>query len=258
MLKLGIIQSELHWEQKTRNLEMFTDKIREMHAADVYVLPEMFSTGFSMNSSALAEGMNGPTVQWMRTMSAEKNAVITGSTIICEEDTFYNRLIWMQPDGTCTTYDKRHLFRMGNEQNHYSPGASKVILEYKGWRIMPLVCYDLRFPVWCRQPSGEKPCDLQLFVANWPERRSFPWQALLTARAIENQCFVAGVNRVGADGNGIEHSGNSAVLDFKGQKLSSLMPGKEGSEIITLSLETLNEFRAGFPAGMDADRYTLD
>lgn len=257
LLKITIIQSDLFWEDKSGNLDAFTKKLSLIRNTDLIILPEMFSTGFSMRSKELAENMNGPVVAWMKLHAKEKNAVITGSFICEEEGKCYNRLVWMRPDGTCAAYDKRHLFRMGKEQEHYSCGGERIIVEYKGWRINPLICYDLRFPVWCRQPKDEKPFDLQLYVANWPERRSFAWKSLLTARAIENQCYVAGVNRVGKDGYDIIHSGDSGVYDFSGEKITSIMPGTEADETIILSLGSLQEFREKFPAALDADQYRI-
>lgn len=256
-MKITLVQANLHWEDKTRNLAAFSKPLEQIAETDLIILPEMFTTGFSMRSKDLAETMGGDTIQWMKIKSAEKKAIVTGSFICEENGKYYNRLVWMQPDGTFATYDKRHLFRMGNEEQHYHAGDKRLIVEYKGWRINPLICYDLRFPVWCRQPSGSPLFDLQIFIANWPERRSMPWKSLLTARAIENQCFVAAVNRIGSDGNDVPHSGDSQLLNFKGETLSSLSPNAEGTETLTLSLEELKEFREQFPAYRDADRYEI-
>ncbi|MBA3706782.1 MAG: amidohydrolase, partial [Bacteroidetes bacterium] len=214
-LKITIIQSNLHWENKEKNLEMFSKKIAAItDATDLIVLPEMFTTGFSMNPKKFAEIMSGPTIEWLKQKAREKKCVITGSFIAEENGNYFNRLVWMNSDGTYNTYDKRHLFRMADEHNHYNFGKSKLVVELKGWKICPLVCYDLRFPVWSRNVKSEY--DVLIYVANWPERRNHHWRTLLLARAIENQCYSIGVNRIGADGNSIAHSGDSTVIDPRG------------------------------------------
>ena len=256
-LNIGLIQTSLVWEDRDANMQQLEKKIQSVSGADIIILPEMFTTGFSMNSAMLAEEMDGTTVGWLAALAKEKKAVITGSFICKENEHFYNRLVWMQEDGKYHWYDKRHLFRMGEENKHYSAGKNRLVVEYKGWRINPMVCYDLRFPVWCRQPSGEKPFDLQIYVANWPERRSYPWKSLLVARAIENQCFVAGLNRVGTDGRGITHSGDSMLLNAKGEILSKLKPFEERTEQVSIDKSSLQEFRKQFPVGDDADSYSL-
>jgi len=254
-LSITLIQSNLHWENIEENLAMFSKKIAAISGeTDLVILPEMFTTGFSMQPERFAEPMNGRTVSWMKEEARKKKCVVTGS-IICEENgKHYNRLVWMRPDGTYSFYDKRHLFSMGDENNHYTPGTKKIIEEIKGWRICPLVCYDLRFPVWSR--NTEK-YDVLIYVANWPERRSHPWKTLLLARAIENQCYVAGLNRVGNDGNGIYHSGDSALINFRGEIISSIPAHEDATETISLSYEELEEFRKGFPAFKDADRFEI-
>lgn len=267
-LKISLIQADLHWENIDENLQLFSQKIAAIaEATDLIVLPEMFSTGFSMRPSIFAENMNGKTVKWMATKAAEKNCVITGSFICEENGKYFNRLIWMKPDGTYSTYDKRHLFRMANEDNHYSPGENKIIVELKGWKICPLICYDLRFPVWSRQQlavdnkqkekSPQYQYDVLIYVANWPERRAHPWKTLLMARAIENQCYVVGLNRVGDDGNKIEHSGDSAVINAKGEVISTIRSKQESTETVTLNFEELKTFRKSFPAIMDADDFEI-
>ena len=272
-LKITFIQSDLHWENKSKNLEMFSQKIASIsEVTDLIVLPEMFTTGFSMKPELFAEPMTGPTINWMKEKAKEKNCVITGSFICDDNGTHFNRLVWMNVDGTYETYDKRHLFRMGDEDNHYGHGEKKIIVELKGWKICPLICYDLRFPVWARntriessgknQESGQKKeinlaYDVLIYVASWPERRSHPWKSLLIARAIENQCYTVGVNRIGTDGNDIYHSGDSVVLNFKGERISKTASEKESVETITLNYNELSEFRKIFPVMLDADSFEI-
>ena len=211
-MKITIIQSDLVWEDKVANLARFDTHINNIQeSTDIVVLPEMFSTGFSMNTAALAESMDGKTIQWMSNHAQTLDAVVTGSLIIKENGQFYNRLIWMKPDGTFEQYDKRHLFGMGSgEDKHYTAGTERLIVTYKGWKICPLICYDLRFPVWSRNTVDY---DVLIYTANWPEPRSFHWKTLLVARAIENQSYVIGVNRVGVDALGSLHSGDSCVIN---------------------------------------------
>jgi omega-amidase len=254
-LKITLVQSSLHWENIEKNLAMFSEKISGIAGeTDLIVLPEMFSTGFSMQPERFAEPMAGSAVAWMKEQAKQKGCVITGSFMCREEGKYYNRLVWMQPDGTFSTYDKKHLFSMGDENNHYTAGSKKIIEELKGWKVCPLICYDLRFPVWSRNTEGY---DLLIYVANWPERRAHPWKTLLPARAIENQCYVAGLNRTGKDGNGIEHSGDSAVIDFKGELISKIPADKECTETVSLDRRALEEFRKIFPAWKDADHFEL-
>jgi predicted amidohydrolase len=214
----------------------------------------MFTTGFTMNASEHAESMEGDTLLWMKGIAAEKNSVVCGSIIVVERKKFYNRLLWVQPDGQVHFYDKRHLFRMAGEHKTFSGGNKKLIVEWKGWRICPMVCYDLRFPVWSRNVNDY---DLLLYVANWPQRRKYAWNQLLIARAIENQCYVAGVNRVGLDGQNITYSGDSVVLDPLGQKRSSLKTLATAIETVTLNGKTLSELRKEFPVLMDADQFKI-
>ncbi|MGZ4035172.1 MAG: nitrilase family protein [Bacteroidia bacterium] len=272
-LKVTIIQSNLHWENKEKNLKMFSEKIdRIPEVTNLIVLPEMFATGFSMNPEKFAEPMNGATVSWMKQKAKEKNAVITGSFICEESGKYFNRLVWMNADGTYSVYDKRHLFRMGDEDNHYGAGQKKIIVELKGWKICPLICYDLRFPVWARNTKIESKIksqepeqknewtaayDLLIYVANWPERRAHPWKSLLIARAIENQSYVVGVNRIGNDGNDIYHSGDSVALNGKGEAISSIRPNEDSMETITLNYDELAEFRKIFPVALDADDFEI-
>jgi omega-amidase len=270
-LTITSIQSNLFWEDKTRNLEMFAHKIRSIkEKTELVVLPEMFSTGFSMAPERLAEQMDGPTIAWMKTLAAEKKVILTGSLMIEDEGGFYNRLIWMLPNGVYGYYDKRHLFAFAGENQHYSPGNKRLVASVKGFKILLQVCYDLRFPVWCRQstqppPVGFNPTgstrrveyDLLINVANWPAKRSHAWKTLLTARAIENQCFVVGVNRVGADGNGHYHSGDSMVVDPLGTVLYH-RADDEDLHTITIERQALEDIRNKLPFLDDADNFTIN
>lgn len=257
-LKITIVQTKLHWENIFGNIAMFNDHVGSIkkNSTDLVVLPEMFTSGFTMNAVMKHDEMNGYTMGWMKNLSRKVNAVICGSIIIKEKRKYYNRLIWMNPDGGFKTYDKRHLFRMAKENETYTEGKEKLIVELKGWKICPLVCYDLRFPVWSRNDS-KKRYDVLLYVANWPKQRSYPWKQLLIARAIENQAYVAGVNRIGKDGKGIEYSGDSVVLNSSGEKISKTKPGKTSVETITLSWKKLEEHRKSFPVFMDADDFKI-
>lgn len=256
-LRITLIQSELHWESSEKNLEMFGKKIEGIREeTDIIVLPEMFSTGFTMNARMVAEPMDGPAVQWMRKMAFQKHAVVTGSLVIEEDKKYYNRLVWMRPDGSFNHYDKRHLFRLAGEENTYTAGKHQWIMNWKGWNIYPLICYDLRFPVWSRRKKNFD-YDVLLYVANWPERRAYAWKGLLPARALENQCYVAGLNRVGIDGNEFIHSGDSMVIDFKGDVLSHFKEHTEGIETIEVEMDALKLFRRQFAFGQDADEFEI-
>ena len=238
---------------------MFEEKVNSItEKTEIVVLPEMFSTGFSMRPEMLAETMDGPSVQWMKQIAAKKKVVLAGSLIIQDEDQFYNRLLWVLPNGTLGYYDKRHRFAFAGEDQHYAAGNKRLIAQVKGWRINLQICYDLRFPVWARQQSTEEgpEFDAIIYVANWPERRSHAWKTLLTARAIENQSFVLGVNRVGNDGNNIYHSGNSMVVDPLGEVLYH----KEHDEdifTITLQKNAVDDIRTKFPFWKDADTFLI-
>jgi predicted amidohydrolase len=239
---------------------MFEEQIFSLpEPTDLIVLPEMFTTGFTMEAAAVAEPMNLTTFRWLKQMAAQTGAVVTGSYVVKENGRYLNRLIWMQPDGQFDVYDKRHLFRMAHEDKTYSAGTARLVKEWKGWRICPLICYDLRFPVWSRNKqagSTEFAYDLLLYVANWPAARRNTWNTLLQARAIENLSYVVGVNRVGDDPKGNHYTGDSAVVDFRGDVLFR-ETDKEVVHQQTLSLESLTEFRASFPANLDADDYSL-
>ena len=257
-LSITLIQSQLHWEDKQANLAMFEEKINTIKEhTEIVILPEMFSTGFSMKTEELSETMDGPTVEWMKRTAIAKRIILTGSVIIHEKENYFNRLVWMLPNGTFGYYDKRHLFAYGEEDRHYNPGNKRLIASVKGWKINLQVCYDLRFPVWARQQAQEQPeYDLLIYVANWPERRNHAWKTLLQARAIENQCYVAGLNRVGNDGNNIYHSGDSMVINALGEQLY-YKAHEEDIFTITLQKETLEDTRTRFPFWKDADAFTI-
>lgn len=259
-LTLTIIQTDLVFENKTVNLERLKTKIENIEQrTEIVVLPEMFSTGFSMQPELFAETMEGETVKWMKEIAEANKIILTGSIIIEEDGQYFNRLVWMLPNGQLGYYDKRHLFAYGEEDKHYTGGNKRLIASVKGWKINLLICYDLRFPVWSRQQSGvdETEYDLLIYVANWPEKRSHAWKTLLCARAIENQCYVAGVNRVGKDNKNIYHSGNSLVIDPLGQVLYH-MADEEDVFTITLQKEDLNKARTQFPFWKDADDFTIN
>src|SRR5579859_5665042 len=265
-LTITTIQPDLVWEDKTANLQRLEKQILSIpDNTEIVVLPEMFSTGFSMRPEALAESMEGPTLNWMRGIAARRKIILTGSVIIEEGGQYFNRLIWMLPNGQFGYYDKRHRFAYAGENEHYTAGQKRLVASVKGWRVLLLVCYDLRFPVWSRQTpqDPEAPADspleydLLLFVANWPERRSLAWKTLLQARAIENQAFVVGVNRVGNDGNNIYHTGDSLIIDPLGEILYHGF-GKEEVVTHTLQKERLEEVRQRFPFWRDADHFSIE
>jgi predicted amidohydrolase len=257
VLRLALLQQSLVWQSPEANRRAFGELIARLAGStDLIVLPEMFTTGFTMEPAEWAEAADGPTVLWLREQADASNAAITGSVAVRENDRYVNRLYWVTPGGTTAQYDKRHLFRMGDEHSHYAGGIRTLLVEWRGFRIAPLVCYDLRFPVWSRRrPSFNY--DLMVYVANWPAARRYPWQQLLRARAIENQAFVAGCNRVGSDGQGVAHAGDSVALDFLGKPLAELAD-VPGIITATLDLSALRDFREQFPAHLDADRFTLE
>lgn len=257
-LTISLVQADLRWEDKGANLPMLEQKIRSIETkTELVVLPEMFSTGFSMKPTLFAEKMDGPSVEWMKQLSKEKNIILCGSLIIEEDGKYFNRLLWVLPNGQIGYYNKRHLFAFGDEHNHYTAGDKRLIASVKGWTINLQVCYDLRFPVWARQQSHEGPeYDVLIYVANWPERRNTAWKTLLRARAIENQSYVIGVNRVGNDGNNIYHSGDSAVIGPLGETLYE-KSHEEDVFTITLQKESLNEVRTKFPFWKDADGFMI-
>jgi len=259
ILKITFVQTDLFWENIEQNIEHFNKQILEIsEPTDVIVLPEMFSTAFSMNT-AFAEEMNGKSMQWMAQIAKQKNVAICGSIMTAENDKFYNRFVWMNVDGTFECYDKRHCFRMANENDYFTGGNHKIIINYKGFKICPMVCYDLRFPVWSRNRlvDNNYEYDVLLYVANWPQRREYAWQQLLIARAIENVSFVVGVNRVGSDGHGFDYSGLSVALDMLGQPINTPVSSKKSIQTIALNKLELENFRIQFPALLDADSFNL-
>jgi predicted amidohydrolase len=265
-LRISLIQTTLHWEDKKANLDMLERKIEGIQGKpELIVLPEMFSTGFSMNKESLAETMDGYTVHWLRKTAAKKGAIITGSMMAKDESIaeikFYNRLIWMLPNGEFAFYDKRHLFAYGTEDQHFSAGNKRLIASVNGWRVNLQICYDLRFPVWLRQSQKENPAmapeyDLLIVSANWPLARSLAWKTLLQARAIENQCYVIGVNRTGQDGKGLEYGGESMVLGPSGEPIK-IMDAAEEIFSHTLDREKLEGLRSQLPFWRDADRFFI-
>jgi omega-amidase len=265
-LRISLVQTALHWEDKSANLDMLQKKIEDIPGKpELIVLPEMFSTGFTMNKEPLAETLDGNTVNWLRKTSARKGAIITGSMIAKDdysgENRFYNRLIWMLPSGEFAYYDKRHLFAYGTEDQHYSAGKKRLITSVNGWKINLQICYDLRFPVWLRQSIAKEPLmapeyDLLVVVANWPTARSLAWRTLLQARAIENQCYVIGVNRTGTDGRGLEYGGESMVLGPLGDPIR-ILGAEEDVFSHTLDREKLEEVRFKLPFWRDADSFFI-
>jgi predicted amidohydrolase len=253
-LNIALVQTTLVWHDCKANHAHFEELLEQAQGADLVILPEMFTTGFSMDSETLAEPENGVTSKWLLAQAKRINAVVTGSIIVRAADGSHrNRLLWARPDGELLHYDKRHLFRMAGEHEHYSPGERQVQLELKGWRIRPLICYDLRFPVWSR---GAQDTDLLLYTANWPGARRQHWNRLLPARAIENLCYVAAVNRIGTDGKGFAYTGDSQVLDFQGESLLNIGEA-DGVFHVSLSAESLSAYRQKFPAYLDADTFEI-
>ncbi|KAA2286150.1 amidohydrolase [Arenimonas fontis] len=261
-LRVSLVQGDTRWHDPAGNRERYARLIAPLAGAtDLVLLPETFTSGFSNEALAGAEGMDGPTVAWLREQAARLGAVVAGSVQIREGAGVYNRLLWATPDGGLCHYDKRHLFRMAREHERYAAGRDPLAVELKGWRIRPLVCYDLRFPVFIRnrfdhEAPGRFDYDLLLFVANWPAPRQHAWTTLLRARAIENLAYCAGVNRTGRDGNGIDYLGGSAVNDFLGQPLLEL-DAREQVATVTLSAAALSAHRERFPAHLDADAFEL-
>jgi predicted amidohydrolase len=261
-LTITVIQTDTVWHDPAANRATYQARFDALDGhSDIIVLPETFTSGFSNEAIGQAETMQGETLAWLSAQAKLRNAAITGSVQIRDGENVFNRMLWAMPDGAVLHYDKRHLFRMANEHQRYAPGADKVFIDYKGWRICPLVCYDLRFPVYSRNRFDHTRADgydydLLIYVANWPSPRHFAWQTLLKARAIENQCYVVGVNRVGSDGNGLDYLGGSTVLDFTGQTLIEC--GTEAQYLSTAVSQTeLTAFRQRFPFYLDADQFTL-
>ncbi len=231
-LTLSLVQAPLFWEDKDANLKAFADRIASIEQrTDLVVLPEMFTTGFTMNAKQVAEPLEGPTLKWMQDIARQHQIALTGSFVVEEKGCFYNRLVWVDAEGQYLTYDKRHLFSLAKEHLYYSRGKEKIFPVIKGWKCLPLICYDLRFPVWSRNVEGY---DLLLYVANWPAKRSHAWKSLLVARAIENQCYTVGLNRTGEDANGIYYSGDSKVVDYAGETLREV---NHDARTITVQLD---------------------
>jgi predicted amidohydrolase len=256
-MKVTIVQADLAWHDAGQNLAKFSAVIDNIaQVTDLIVLPEMFTTGFTMEAEANAEPMHGPAMQRMARWAAQTDAAICGSLIIRDGTQYLNRFVFMQPDGHVDFYDKRHLFRLAGEVEHYSAGDRQVVIEWRNWRLCPMVCYDLRFPAWSRNRPHLN-YDLLLYVANWPSRRHHAWQTLLRARAIENLSYVVGVNRSGTDGNDLPYAGGSAVIDYLGHDLTDL-GDSPGVATVPLDKDELHKFREKFPFHVDADFFSID
>jgi predicted amidohydrolase len=254
-LKIALIQADLVWENPKQNRINFTKKIDGIsEAIDLVILPEMFTTGFTMNAAEVAETMEGETILWMKDLALKKDTAIMGSVVITEENKFYNRLIFIESSGKVKCYDKRHTFTLVGEDKIYTAGKEKVIIDYKGWKICTLICYDLRFPVWARNTENY---DVLTYVANWPKPRVSAWDALLKARSIENMCYTIGVNRVGVDGVSSTYSGHSAVYDVLGNVLTSFVPNKEHIEIVTLEKRHIEAYRNKLKFLNDKDSFNI-
>ncbi len=260
-LEILYIQSNLAWENPMQNRENFEKIIQgQAQGCDLIVLPETFTTGFPVDPAPVAETTDGESLQWMQRLAAQTGAVITGSLLLKEGNTYFNTLIWMRPGGTFERYDKRHVFSMGGEHKRIKAGSRPLVVELKGWKIRPMICYDLRFPVWSKNrfENGGFGYDLAIYVANWPAVRILAWDALLVARAIENQAFVLGVNRVGLDGLGNSYNGHSKLVDAKGVRISEAPENREASVRVSLSGKQLQKFRNKFNVGRDWDRFTIE
>lgn len=255
-VRVSIVQTDIVWEDKQENLRLLHEKLKSIHGTtEIVVLPEMFSTGFSMKSDLLAESNSGDTISTLRRWAAQFEVAICGSFIATEYSNYYNRAFFLTPEGEEFYYDKRHLFRMGREAEHFSAGDQRIIIPYRGWNICLLVCYDLRFPVWSRNVNNQY--DLLIYVANWPIPRRLAWDTLLRARAMENQCYVCGVNRIGIDGYRLKYNGGSVIYSALGEEIASLPDDMEGIATASLSLNTLHELREKFPVWKDADEFQL-
>lgn len=262
-LRVGLIQTYLHWENSDKNIQHFEALLSQMETVDLIVLPEMFSTGFTMRPEIFAEDADGKSLAWMKANALKYNTAIMGSiSTKAEMGCYYNRCYFVFPDGTYQFYNKRHLFRMGQEQAHYKSGKDKVIVAYKNWKILLQVCYDLRFPVFSRNIFDEKSMewayDLAVYTANWPEARRYMWSNLLIGRAIENQAYVIGVNRIGEDGNGVAHSGDSSILSYIGEPIQQSFPNEDIVLYANLDKKKMLDFRLKFPFGKDADSFIIN
>ncbi|HZV70487.1 MAG TPA: amidohydrolase [Saprospiraceae bacterium] len=252
-LRLGIVQFNIHWEDPKANMQQVESLMQSVEKVDLLLLPEMWSTGFTMSPTTSAEHSPGPALNWMIETAHKHQCVIGGSIAVEENGRYFNRWYATYPDGTVMSYDKRHLFSYGKEDQHYTPGNKHLLMEIAGWKIMPIVCYDLRFPAWCRNTSGY---DIMVVAANWPKPRIHHWDALLKARAIENQSYVAAVNRIGSDSNGLHYPGHSGIFDMDGSALME-MKDQEGIGIYTLDKSTLSQYREHFRFLQDQDKFTI-
>jgi predicted amidohydrolase len=260
-LKITFIQADLVWKEVSANLETFQKKISDIsEETDLIILPEMFNTGFVVKPHEIETVVWKSTLEWMKSIAAEKAAVLTGSMIVKEQGKYYNRLYWVHPDGSFSSYDKRHLFSLGGEHLQFTAGNDALVLKLKGWKIKPLICYDLRFPVWAKNnyQSGKYDYDVLIYMANWPAARSHAWKSLLVARAIENQAYTIGVNRIGCDGNGTPHQGFSGVIEPKGEWISEVAMNVESVQTIELSAVELLSYRKKFMVGLDWDQFHID
>jgi len=253
-INISLVQTALIWQQAKANCDHLSQMLSEHNQkTDLIVLPEMFNSGFTLDATKVSETMSGETINWMKQIAQTHDAAVTGSLVIRENEQNFNRMVIAYPDGQCQWYDKKHLFRMANEQQRYAAGSQRVIVNWRNWRIALYVCYDLRFPVWCRNQNDT---DLMLFVASWPGVRAYPWKTLLSARAMENLCYVCGVNRIGTDANNIDYTGDSAVLDMAGNELCK-MTDEDRVQTVSLSGAELLRFREKFPAHLDADNFNV-
>jgi predicted amidohydrolase len=253
-LNIALLQCDLHWENAAKNRSQIEEYLAGIIDADLILLPEMFNTGFSVASIHLAETMHGETVEWMKSIARQKSAVICGSLMIKEAGCVYNRLLWVEPDGNIGYYDKRHLFGLIDEDKYFTPGTNRLIVDYKGWKICPLICYDLRFPVFSRNDVNY---DILIYIANWPDKRIGAWNALLKARAIENQAYVVGLNRVGVDGYNAQYSGHTQVIDADGNLIARAPENEVGLVELTLTKKHLSKLRSRLPFLDDQDSFEL-
>ncbi len=255
LFRITGIQPTLYWEDPKANYALFEQQLSQIHDTDVVVLPEMFTTGFSMNTEIAKQPGYDP-LEWMKMQAASGGFALAGSYMIEENGHFFNRLSFVTPSGEAVSYNKKHLFTLAGEQRHYTAGNEQVLVRYKGWKLGLMICYDLRFPIWCRR-TNTFDYDVLIFVANWPDRRSHAWRSLLLARAIENQAYVIGVNRVGTDGNGIIHSGDSAMIDPMGKYINTASPFKEEMIQASFSYSALQEVRHRLPFFNDRDEFDI-
>lgn len=253
-LTVALIQTDLVWENPEANRKNLEQKVNAINGADLIVLPEMFTSGFTMNANKVAETMDGETITWLKALSKSKNYAILGSLVISENGNYYNRLVFIEPTEKITTYDKRHTFTLAGEHKVYTAGNERTIIDYKGWKICPLICYDLRFPVWARNTEDY---DVLIYVANWPKVRIAAWETLLKARAIENMSYCIGVNRVGLDGNDYEYSGHSGAYDVLGNRIDSMPENEETTEIVTLEKAHIIKYREKLGFLKDRDTFSL-